>query len=119
MLEYLQPFRKADVDFIMFFQGEKENSISIQGNQYEDRGEDVGGSSLGNSYHIILCRDSKEHEDKFDNFDSFEAILVDPLTYISDLIPQGWYGIVAKKTTTSQKVVDHMLDLFSKHLYNN
>ena len=117
MLEYLQPLKDVDIDFIMFFQGSKPDSIKIEGNQYLERGEPVGGNDLGHSYHIILCKDHPT-EDKFDQFDSFEAILAEPLEYISGLIPQGWYGVIAKKTTTSNQIITKLLDSFNNHLYN-
>ena len=117
MLDYLQPLKGHDVDFIMFFEGSQPNSIKVEGSQYEDRGTPVGGNDLGHAYHIILMKDHPT-EDKFDKFDSFEAILACPLEYISGLIPEGWYGVIAKKTTTSEPMYQRMLDLTSKHLYN-
>ena len=117
MLDYLQPLKTADVDFIMFFEGSKPDSIKVEGSQYEDRGEPIGGNDIGHAYHIILMKDHPT-EDKFDKFDSFEAILACPLEYISGLIPEGWYGVIAKKTTTSEPMYQRMLDLTSKHLYN-
>jgi hypothetical protein len=118
MLDYLQPIKNADVDFIMFFQGSLPDSIKVDGSQYEDRGTPIGGNELGHVYHIMLCRDHPEDKNKFDKFDHFEAVLVCPLEYISGLITQGWYGIVAKKTTTSEKVYNRIVDLMTKHLYN-
>ena len=92
MLDYLQPLKNADVDFIMFFEGSKPNSIKVEGNLYEDRGVPVGGNDIGNAYHVILCKDHPTL-DKYDQFDTFEAILADPVEYISGLIPEGWYGV--------------------------
>ena len=105
MLDYLQPLKDADVDVIMFFEGSQPNSIKVEGNQYEDRGTPVGGNDIGNAYHVILCKDHPT-EDKYDQFDSFEAILAEPLEYISNRIPEGWFGVIAKKTTTSQNFID-------------
>ena len=117
MLDYLQPLKDADIDVIMFFEGSQPNSIKVEGNQYEQRGEPVGGNDIGNAYHVILCKDHPTL-DKFDDVDSFEAILACPLEYISGLIPKGFYGIIAKKTTTSEPLFHRMLDLMDKHLYN-
>ena len=117
MLDYLQPLKDADVDVIMFFEGSQPNSIKVEGNQYEDRGTPVGGNDIGNAYHVILCKDHPT-EDKYDQFDNFEAMLAEPLEYISGLIPEGWYGVIAKKTTTSHEPITRMLDLFKNHLYN-
>jgi hypothetical protein len=55
----------------------------------------------------------KENDEGFvENFDDSEAILTDPLEYVSMLIPQGWYGVVCKKTTTSDVVIDDIVDKF-------
>jgi hypothetical protein len=35
---------------------------------------------------------------------------MEPLEYISTLIKGDWYGIVARKTTTSQKFIDTIFD---------
>ena len=117
MLDYLQPLKDSDIDVIMFFEGEKPDSIRIEGTQYENRGEPVGASDMGNAYHIVLCK-SHPTEDKYHQFDTFEAILAEPLEYISNRIPEGWFGIIAKKTTTSDVVYNRILDNFEKHLYN-
>jgi hypothetical protein len=115
MLDYLQPLKTADVDVIMFFEGSKPDSIKIEGTQYEDRGVPVGGNDLGNAYHIMLCKDHPT-EDKYHQFDEFEAILAEPLEYISGLIPSGWYGVIARKTTTSTELVNRVLANFQNHL---
>ena len=117
MLEYLQPLKDVDIDFIMFFQGSKPDSIKIEGNQYLERGEPVGGNDLGHSYHIILCKDHPT-EDKYHDLDTFEAILGSPVEYMSNMIEGGFYGIIAKKTTTSEQLYHRMLDLMDKHLYS-
>ena len=65
MLDYLQPLKEADIDIIMFFEGTKPDSIRVEGNQYEDRGEPIGGNDLGHAYHIILCKDHPT-KDKYD-----------------------------------------------------
>lgn len=87
MLEYLQPLKNEDIDIIMFFEGSTPDSIKIEGNQYMNRGEPVGGSSLGHAYHIFLCKGDKDDSEKYADFDTFEAILAEPLEYISGLIP--------------------------------
>lgn len=99
----------------MFFEGSTPNSIKIEGNQYVDRGESLGGNNLGHSYHIFLCK-GHPTEDRYEQFDNFEAILADPLEYISGLIPDGWCGIIARKTTTSETFMNRTLDIFKKHL---
>jgi len=116
MLDYLYPMKNQDYDFLTFLEGDLKNSIEVQGTEYKNRGKPVEESSIGKKYHIILFRDHKEDSTKYDadSMDHFEAILIDPLEYISELIPAGFYGIVAKKTTTSPKIVKKLLDSIKK-----
>jgi len=108
MLDFLKHFKTENYDFLTFFEGEKKDQISIMTQEYANTGLPVGASRMGNAYHIILFR-SHETEDKYIDLDSFDAILSDPLEYISGLIPQGWYGIIAKKTTTSEPIINKLL----------
>jgi hypothetical protein len=112
MLDYLKPLKDEKFDFLTFLEGNKEGSIQIQGTEYANPGEDLDVGIHGKSYHIILFRDHKTDKDKYSDVDSFDAVLVDPLEYISNLIPAGWFGIIARKTTTSRPIVDRLLDKF-------
>jgi hypothetical protein len=82
--------------------------------QYANPGEKIGGNSLGDLYHIVLFRESKENSEEYDDVDEFEAILACPLEYASGLIPGGFFGIIARKTTTSDKLVNKILALMKK-----
>lgn len=113
MLDFLKPLKNDKFDFLTFLDGDKENSIQILGQDYANPGEKIGGSDMGDAYHIVLFR-CHETQDKYVDFDHFDAILPDPLEYISNLIPSGWLGIIAKKTTTSQKIIDKIVDRFKK-----
>jgi hypothetical protein len=97
-------------DFLSFLAGEKKDSIHIQGTEYLNPGEKLGGSQLGDTYHVVLFKDHKTDKDKYADLDTFEAILCDPFEYISGLIPAGFYGIIARKTTTSNELVNKLLD---------
>ncbi len=112
MLDYLIPMKNQKFDFLTFLEGDVQNSIQIQGNEYSDPGIPLGGSSLGDEFHIVLFRDLGGDSDEYGEPDSFDAVLADPLEYISGLIPAGWYGIIARKTTTSRPIIDRMLDNF-------
>lgn len=109
MLDFLRAVKKEDYDFITFFEGDKKSWINVNCQEYTNRGDPVEFSDMGFKWHIILFRNHVT-EDKFVGFDHFEAILLDPLEYISGLIPDGWFGIIAKKTTTSDLVVQKLLD---------
>lgn len=116
--EVLNELKRSDYDFITFLSGDREGEISIMATEYNEKGDSVGGSIMGDAYHIVLFRDHKTDPEKYDDLDSFEAILVDPMEYISRLIPCGFYGIIGRKTTTSGKVIDKLLDTFNKTMYN-
>jgi hypothetical protein len=116
--EVMKNLKNEKYDFITFLSGEKKNQVDIMASDYNNPGESVGGSAMGESYHIILFRDHKTDKDKYDDLDVFEAILVDPSEYITQLIPQGWYGIVGRKTTTSQDIMTRLVDNFNELNYN-
>ena len=115
MLVNIKELKEAKYDFLTFLEGDKAGTVHIMGSDYNEPGEKVGGSALGDSYHIILFRDHKTDKDKYDgNVDCFDAVLCEPLEYVSSLIPQGWFGIIARKTTTSRPLIDRMLDKFKE-----
>ena len=114
MLGNIKQLKEAKFDFLTFLEGDKEGSISIMGSDYNDPGEKVGGSSMGDSYHIILFRDHKTEKDKYDDLDKFEAILCDPLEYVSGLIKGGWFGIIARRTTTSENIINKLVAKFEE-----
>lgn len=114
MLEFLQPLKKQKFDFFTFLAGDDEGQISIMGSEYSNPGEKIGGNAIGDMYHIVLFRDSKTNRDEYDDVDNFEAILACPLEYASGLIPGGFYGIIARKTTTSHKLMDRLVALMKK-----
>jgi hypothetical protein len=109
MLDYLKSFKHDKYDFLTFLDGEEEDSIMVSGQTYNDPGEKIGGGDLGDSYHIVLFR-NHETEDRYIDLDCFDAILIEPLEYISGLIKSGFYGIVARQTTTSKPIIDRIVD---------
>lgn len=111
MLEVFHDIKKEDFDCLTFFPDYDEDALKIESQRYKNFGEKVGGSIMGDEWHIILFR---EDEESFTDFDNFDAILSDPLEYISQLIPQGWYGLVAKKTTTSPLFIKKTLDIIQR-----
>jgi hypothetical protein len=114
MLDYLKPIKNEKYDCITFFQGDDgPNSLDIEGNFYYDPGETV---CEGDVYHIVLVQDHETEPEKYTNFDFFEARLLDPLEYISGLIPSGWFGIIARKTTKSDRFINSAVDNIKKLL---
>ena len=54
MLDFLRPLKNDKFDFLTFLDGDKENSIQIQGQDYANPGEKIDGSAMGDAYHIIM-----------------------------------------------------------------
>lgn len=107
MLNYLENIK--DYDALFFLPAEVEDAVQIMTNKYRDPGEPIENSPMGFAWHVILFKDGEEG---IENLDHFDAILSDPREYISTLIPQDWYGVVAKKTTTSHVFLDDALAKF-------
>lgn len=45
MLDFLRPLKNDKFDFLTFLDGDKENSIQIQGQDYANPGEKIDGMS--------------------------------------------------------------------------
>jgi hypothetical protein len=105
MLEYFKEM--TDYDVLFWLPTDKQNVMKVEACKYKDPGEQIGGSELGSEYHIVLFKCNEEGTYEHDTWD---AILSDPRIYVSGLIPQDWYGFVARKTTTSKQFVKDTLD---------
>jgi hypothetical protein len=108
MLDSLKQFKDEDYDSILFMPTEEENQVHFQVSKYKEPGIKLDGSTIGDCYHIILFKE--DEEGLVINLDMFEAILMAPLEYISQLLPDEWFGIICKKTTTSEKYVLETFD---------
>ena len=109
MLEALKVLKEEEFDAFFFLPGPDEDTIHIEGAVYKNPGDKVGGSPMGDEYHVILFKENVEDDVLYD-IDRFDAIFCDPLEYISQLIPSKWYGIIAKKTTTSDNFMQKTFD---------
>ena len=78
----------------------------------EDIDAPIDGSSLGNKYHLIFFKEGEDGLPVLD--DQFEAVLVDPATYLHGLLGAGVYGCILKKTAKSQDWIDNYLDTVLK-----
>jgi hypothetical protein len=101
-----------DHDAYFFLPGPKEDTIHLEGASYKDAGENIGGSEMGNAYHVILFKEDDDGE--LVDIDMFDAIFSDPLEYMSGLIPSGIFGIMARKTTTSNNFIQKTFDKLQK-----
>ena len=103
MLNLLKPLKEVKHDAILFSPTENVEVVRFHQVCYEEPGEDVK-TDLGNIYHIFLYKLDKEGQ--ITNRDSFEAVLLDHLEYMSDMVKCQIFGLIAKKTTTSQPLFD-------------
>jgi hypothetical protein len=94
----------------MFFPDE--DKIHLEISKYKESSEKIGGSNIGDMYHIILFKNDTDPD-----FDKFEAILACPITYASRLIPAGFFGLIAKKTETSHEFVSEIYERITKDFY--
>ena len=74
----------------------------------EDLDEPIESSSLGNKYHLVFFKEGDDGLPVLE--DQFEAILVDPATYLHGLLGAGVYGCILRKTAKSQDWIDNYLD---------
>lgn len=109
MLSYLEDVKDFDVLWFLPLEDD-ETSLRISSNVYKDAGEPVDTGAMGYTWHIMLFKTSEEND--IEKLDHFEGVLMEPREYISTLIPQGWYGMVARKTTTSNKFIQDVIDTF-------
>ena len=106
MLPFLEDLKEQEYDCISFLPDlNEEGDLRIEAGQYIEKSEEVKGA-MGNKYHINLF---KQNKDLSVEYDSFEAILADPLVYMSHIIPSGFFGFITKKTTDSDEFNEEML----------
>jgi len=106
MLPCFHEMKDKEYDCLTFLPAE-ENNLNIELGMFTDPGEKIGGSSMGDSYHIILF---KEGDEGVTDIDNFKAILGCPFEYASLLVRGGWYGMIARNTTTSDEMCNDMLE---------
>lgn len=107
----LDIFRKMEDYDILFFTPHDENDdeIKIESAHYRNRGEPIElGIGGDHSYDIVLFK--YDDENGLTDLDKFQAVLLEPREYVTRMIKEDWYGFVARKTTTSARVVQEMFD---------
>ena len=106
MLQCFEPMKGIDYDCLTFLPTGDDN-IHIESGRLHEPGEKLGGSSMGDSYEIVLFKDGEEG---VSDIDHFKAILGCPMEYASFIIPAGWYGMITKWTTTSGEVTSDLIE---------
>lgn len=107
MREFLRILKDKDFDGLNFYRNE-DGVHEVSGFEYKKPAEKVGGTNMGDFYHIIVFQ-----EDPPKMPELFEAILVSPLDYVSRMMEDGFLGIVSKVTTESQPVAETMFKAMS------
>lgn len=102
MKEYLLPLKNKPFDGINFYRNE-DSDLEVSAFNYKDPGIKVEGSTMGDMYDIIIF-----FEDNPKTPERFKAILSSPLHYISRMIDDGFLGVVAKATSTSDTFMDRV-----------
>lgn len=104
MKESLFPLKNKLFDGINFYLNE-EDLVEVATFQYKDPGQNVPGSEMGDMYDIVILQvDPPKLPERF------KAILISPLDYVSRMIDDGFLGVVARATTTSDAVMDKVME---------
>lgn len=104
MKEFLRSLVNKDFHGLNFYKNEK-GELAVDGFEFKNFGEKLPGSSLGDLYDIIIFQEEPPKMPE-----RFKAILISPLDYISRMLDDGFLGVVAKATTTSDNFMDEVHD---------
>ena len=117
MLKVFDEMKKVKCHAITFLPSEEpEEQAIIQGLHYKDEGKTIETQSdVGDLYDIIIFRG--DVEDGYGDLEHFEAILSCPFTYSNRMYHGKYFGVVAKKTTTSGEVIDSLLEKIGDLIY--
>ena len=75
------------------------------------KAEPIEESEMGFKYHMAFFKENEEGVPEFE--DAFEAVLVDPLVYIKNLVGSGISGCIVKKTEQSDNWWTEYLDFIT------
>ena len=107
-MSILERLRNDEHDGFMFLPTDDENTVHVESFKYQENTKKIRGSDLGYYHHILIWKEKEDGD--MDHFDLFEAILVDPLIYASDLINMKWYGIIGIKTEKSEEFFNDIME---------
>ena len=112
MIEIPKQLREEPFDAFFFLPGEKEDTIHLEAVTYKNPGEKIGGSTLGDGYHVILFREAEDGN--LVDIEQFNAVFIDPTSYMTRMLGINWFGIMAKMTTTSESFIKNTFDKLTK-----
>jgi hypothetical protein len=117
MLKVFDEMKKVKCHAITFLPSEEpEEQAIIQGLHYKEEGEIIKTQSdVGDLYDIIIFRG--DVKDGYTDLEKFEAVLSCPYTYSNRMYHGDYFGFVAKKTTTSNEVVESLLEKIGDLVY--
>jgi hypothetical protein len=104
MLDVFRAIKDYDTIFFTPNLDSDEGDVKIEVAHLKERGEKIGGSEMGDMFDIVLFR--LNEEDDITDLERFEGILIDARVYVSRMVKESWYGMVSRKTTTSNKLTD-------------
>jgi hypothetical protein len=104
MNEFLRKFENRDFDGLNFYRNEN-GDLAVDGFEFKNFGEKLPGSEIGDLYDIIIFPEEPPKAPE-----RFKAILTSPIHYVSRMIDDGFLGVVAKATTTSEKFMSDIFD---------
>lgn len=110
----IKTVNETDPDIIEFLPPIKgsNQSMAFQMLHYEEKVQKLRGSELGDCYDIILFK--LDEEGYAINIDRFEAILIEPVQYLANLLDGDWYGIIGRLTIKSHTIFDKLYNEITK-----
>ena len=111
MLKFLSDFKDKKFD-VIYCVSSNDGGVDFYGHYYKGDVTRTEETEFGSKYHIILYKE--DSKGLLYNVDMFEAILTDPLEYLSGLLPSGWFGVFFKKTTVSDTIAQLTFDEMTK-----
>ena len=100
-------------DMIFFTPNDENEGLTVvTAAHYKESGEKLKPGVAGDTFDIILFRLDEEYD--ITDLDKFDGVLIDAKIYVNRMIKENWYGMVARKTTTSQHIVDDVFANWSE-----
>ncbi len=95
---------RDEYDGLYFLPGENEGDLTLSFFKFNgevDYGKPIESSDLGDKFHIAFFKRDGNGHPVFD--EHFEAIFVDPATYVKNFVDSNLYGCILRKTEKSQE----------------
>ena len=113
MLDVFKEMKDYDMLFFTPHE-EEEDQVKVEAAIYKDRGTplDIHCEGIHHSFDIVLFR--VDDEEGITDLERFQGVLTEPREYVSRMIKSDYFGFVARKTTTSEKVVQDTFDKWAQ-----